>query len=148
MPKIKVFANIYGDRGYGARIIGFDSESDCYDTASRIKRQIASTGVGTLPIALAVPLEIECEGHATPDFIPSGRVLEYVKESDFTDDAKRLEFLAFISAADAECDRLASISIFDLTDKMWRDFFDEGRDPKECAREALLDDGYPETLID
>jgi hypothetical protein len=45
-------------------------------------------------------------------------------------------FAVFVLVADAVCRRRLGVSIFDLEDACWRDFFDDGLTPGEALRAA------------
>ena len=49
-------------------------------------------------------------------------------------------FAAFLLVADAACRRRIGVSIFDLEDACWRDFYDDGLTPSE-ALAAARDNG-------
>ena len=46
------------------------------------------------------------------------------------------EFAMFLLVADARCQRRLGVSIFDLEDACWRDFYDDGLTPAEALRAA------------
>ena len=46
------------------------------------------------------------------------------------------EFAAFLLVADAACRRRLGVSIFDLEDACWRDFYDDGLSPSEALAAA------------
>lgn len=46
----------------------------------------------------------------------------------------------WLALADTACAKRYGLSIFDLSDYMWRDAFDGGMSPYDAMREALADD--------
>jgi len=63
------------------------------------------------------------------------RFTEATDEQDFT------EWMADVDAALAA--KLGGFTSRDLPDQTYRDWFDDGMDPREAAAEALAADGFP-----
>ena len=64
------------------------------------------------------------------------RVDEYT--AGITDEA----FKAWMAAVDRACSRLSGVSIFDLPDKAFWGWYDDGYTPTEMARMALEEEGW------
>ena len=51
-------------------------------------------------------------------------------------------FAAWFAKADAWCRRLAGLSLRDLADCCYRDWFEDGMSPKAAAKMALRNEGW------
>jgi hypothetical protein len=54
----------------------------------------------------------------------------------------RHEFKAWLAEADLLCLRQTGVSIFDLADMPYDDWYEDGMSPKEAVRELLEEEGY------
>lgn len=58
-------------------------------------------------------------------------------------DLLHLGFYGYLRVCNMICMRQSGISIFDLGDALWRDFYQEHRDPHEVVEEVLTEEGFP-----
>ena len=54
-----------------------------------------------------------------------------------------LGFYGFLRVCNSRCIELIGVSIFDLADATWRDWYEERTPPEEAVSSALLDSDYP-----
>ncbi len=54
-----------------------------------------------------------------------------------------LGFYGYLRVTNAMCLQKSGVSIFDLGDALWRDAYDEQRDPYEVVDEVLTEEGFP-----
>lgn len=73
-----------------------------------------------------------------PAVRPDIRIMKFVKPI-VTD-----PFAAWMDAVDRNCYAIAGLSIHDLADMPFRDWFDDGVTPNEAARQALASEGFDE----
>jgi hypothetical protein len=53
-------------------------------------------------------------------------------------------FDSWMTAVDAEVERLCCLSVHDLADQPFRDWFDSGMTAEEAARQTLVEEGFLE----
>lgn len=54
-----------------------------------------------------------------------------------------LGFYGYLRVCNSRCIGLTGVSIFDLADATWRNWYDEQVPPEEAVSQALLDSDYP-----
>lgn len=55
---------------------------------------------------------------------------------------RKLTFEAWFAAVDKCCAERAGVSVHDLPDKLWRDWYGFGMKPCEAANRALHEEGF------
>jgi hypothetical protein len=58
-------------------------------------------------------------------------------------EALHLGFYGYLRTCNLLCLAKSGVSIFDLSDVTWRDWYDEQKPPSEAVEEALEEDGFP-----
>lgn len=56
--------------------------------------------------------------------------------------ALHLGFYGYLRVCDVLCIALAGVSIFDLSDATWRDWYEDRKPPEEAVLEILADNGF------
>ncbi|MCP4424433.1 MAG: hypothetical protein GY803_08085 [Chloroflexi bacterium] len=56
---------------------------------------------------------------------------------------QQVSFETWMSQVDAAVSGMAFISVYDLADQPFRDWYNDGYSPREAAEEALESEGYP-----
>jgi len=59
----------------------------------------------------------------------------------------RERFNAWLHEVDKHMMRIAGVTHDDIADCLWADWFQDGVDPLEAAKDALTDDGFPGDLL-
>ena len=57
-------------------------------------------------------------------------------------------FESWMRAVDAAVQALSYLSVYDLADQTFYDWYESGYTPKEAARETLENEGYPMDLLE
>lgn len=52
-------------------------------------------------------------------------------------------FNQWMRAVDMEVESVAGVSVHDLADQPFYDWYDSGMTPEEAARETLIEEGFP-----
>lgn len=54
-----------------------------------------------------------------------------------------LTFKQWMAQVNREVSRIAGLSVYDLADQPFRDWYEDGLTPAEAAEETLMDEGFP-----